>query len=140
MSANEKQVDGDHYQKYGNMQHWDIVTAYNLDYFQAQILRYILRWKDKDGPVDLEKAKHMLEKYIEVVAEFPEQYTQQQQDNRAKGCGKLINEEGTKCGDVLVCQECFTAHTGIDPDDAELEGTVEMEGEATPHYLDQDRR
>jgi len=48
------------------MQHWDIVVAHDLDYFQAQILRYTMRWKKKNGLVDLQKAKHMLEKYIEV--------------------------------------------------------------------------
>ena len=65
-SANDKQVGGKHYAN-DIMQHWDIVVAHNLDYFQAQILRYTMRWNKKDGVQDLRKAQHFLEKYIEVV-------------------------------------------------------------------------
>lgn len=65
MSANEKQVGGNHYQK-AAVQHWDIVHMHGLDYFQGQITKYVMRWKDKNGVQDLEKAKHFLEKYIEL--------------------------------------------------------------------------
>ncbi len=64
MSANEKQVAGNHYRS--SIQHWDYVVANDLDYFQAQITKYVTRWKKKNGLVDLEKAKHFLEKYIEL--------------------------------------------------------------------------
>lgn len=65
-TANERQIGGDHYRKHGKLQHWDVVAHFGLDYFQAQILRYVMRWKDKDGIQDLEKAKHYLDKYIEL--------------------------------------------------------------------------
>ena len=65
MSANDRQVGGDHY-KGTKVQHWDFVHMHNMDYFQAMIFRYILRWKDKDGLKDLHKAQHFLEKYIEL--------------------------------------------------------------------------
>lgn len=64
MSANEKQVGGDHYKS--TIQHWDYVIANDLDYFQAQITKYVARWRKKGGLPDLEKAKHFLEKYIET--------------------------------------------------------------------------
>lgn len=64
--ANKTQVGGDHYQKYGNLQHWDIVHHFDLDYFQGQITKYIMRWKDKNGLQDLKKAQHFLQKYIEL--------------------------------------------------------------------------
>ena len=54
MSANSRQVAGKHYE--GLTQHWDFVVANNLDYFQAQITRYITRCKKKNGKEDLEKA------------------------------------------------------------------------------------
>ena len=67
MKANDRQVSGNHYRKNGSdIQHWDFVAAQNLDYFQGQITKYVTRWKDKNGIADLEKAKHFLEKYIEV--------------------------------------------------------------------------
>ena len=66
MSANDHMVGGDHYQKQ-KIQHWDFVAANNLDYFQGQITKYVARWKDKNGLQDLEKAKHFLEKYTELI-------------------------------------------------------------------------
>lgn len=63
MSANEKQVGGNHYAS--GIQHWDYVIANELDYFQAQVTKYVTRWKKKNGIQDLEKAMHFLEKYIE---------------------------------------------------------------------------
>ena len=65
MSANEKQVAGQHYR--ATIQHWDYVVANDLDYFQGQITKYVTRWKKKNGLTDLLKAQHFLEKYIEVA-------------------------------------------------------------------------
>jgi len=64
MKANEKQVGGQHYNS--PIQHWDYVVANDLDYFQAQITKYITRWKKKNGMSDLLKAEHFLQKYIEL--------------------------------------------------------------------------
>lgn len=65
-TSNDQQVGGDHYHK-GDIQPWDFVVASNLDFFQGNILKYITRWKHKAGLTDLEKAKHYLEKYMEVA-------------------------------------------------------------------------
>lgn len=65
MGANEYQVGGEHYKK-GKIQHWDYAASNNFDYFQGQVTKYVSRWKDKNGIQDLEKAKHFLEKYIEL--------------------------------------------------------------------------
>lgn len=68
MSANEansRQVGGTHY-KVGGEEHWDRVARLKLDYFQAQITKYVERWRDKGGVQDLEKARHFLDKYIEL--------------------------------------------------------------------------
>jgi hypothetical protein len=66
MAANERQIGGDHY-KTGPIQHWDIVAQHELDYFQGQITKYVMRWKLKGGIQDLEKAQHFLEKYVELA-------------------------------------------------------------------------
>jgi len=65
MKANDMQVAGTHYSS-ADLQHWDIVNMYNLDYFQGQITKYIMRWKLKNGVEDLRKARHFLDKYIEL--------------------------------------------------------------------------
>lgn len=66
MSANEKQVSGDHYKKYGNIQPWDVVVAWNLGYLEGTALKYIARWQDKGGVNDIKKAIHFLEKLVET--------------------------------------------------------------------------
>lgn len=65
-NANEKQVAGDHYKKYGELQPWDVITAWNLGYLDGTALKYIARWRDKGGIDDIRKAIHFLEKFIEV--------------------------------------------------------------------------
>lgn len=65
MSANDRQIGGQHYQV-APIQHWDIVVMHKLDYFQGQIIKYVMRWNAKGGIQDLRKAQHFLEKYIEL--------------------------------------------------------------------------
>lgn len=66
---NERQVGGTHYRTEHGMQHWDVVAKFDLDYFQGQITRYLFRWRKKNGIEDLEKARHFLDKYIELAKE-----------------------------------------------------------------------
>jgi hypothetical protein len=68
MPANDKQIGGEHYKMPGHEEHWD--RAWRLDYdpFQYIITKWVERWREKGGIQDLEKAKHALEKYIELVA------------------------------------------------------------------------
>jgi hypothetical protein len=65
MAANDRQIGGSHYKTDG-LEHWDMVVHFKLDYFQGQITKYVMRWRDKGGIADLEKAQHFLEKYKEV--------------------------------------------------------------------------
>jgi hypothetical protein len=64
VSANDKQVDGEHYQK--AIQPWDYITLNRLGYLEGNIIKYVTRYKEKNGMRDLEKAKHYLDKLIEV--------------------------------------------------------------------------
>ena len=65
MSANDKQVAGDHYS--AKIQHWDFVVANDLNYFEGQITKYVTRCRKKGQCLqDLKKAQHFLEKYIEL--------------------------------------------------------------------------
>lgn len=65
MPANDTQVGGGHYKSKG-VEPWDVVALNDLDPFQADILYYVMRWKEKGGIEDLEKASHWLAKYIEI--------------------------------------------------------------------------
>lgn len=69
--ANDTQVGGTHYNQKDKPQHWDLVQMYGWDYFQGQITKYLMRWKTKhntpEGRLeDLKKARHFLDKYIEL--------------------------------------------------------------------------
>ena len=68
MSANERQVDGDHYA--GKFQHWDFVRLVGLDYMEAQVARYVGRHHKKHGEIDLHKADHFLQKMEERRAQM----------------------------------------------------------------------
>ena len=65
-TADDLQVGGTHYKKYGDLQPWDVIVAWNLGYLDGTALKYIARWRDKGGIDDIRKAIHFLEKFIEV--------------------------------------------------------------------------
>lgn len=65
-TANERQIGGEHYKKYGNLQPWDLWWIWKLNPFQAAIIKHVLRYRDKLGIQDLEKAQHYLQKLIEL--------------------------------------------------------------------------
>jgi hypothetical protein len=44
----------------------------NLNFFQANIVKYILRWDAKNGMEDLQKAKRYLNMFIKFVAKDPD--------------------------------------------------------------------
>ena len=67
MSANSKQIAGNHYKSTG-MQHWDYADENNVPYLESACTKYVLRWQDKNGLQDLHKALHYLEKRIENLA------------------------------------------------------------------------
>ncbi len=58
-----KQVGGDHYKKHKKMQPWEIIDAYQLNYYEGNALKYLLR-KKGDRVEDLEKLIHYIEKEI----------------------------------------------------------------------------
>lgn len=66
-SINQRQVGGSHYQKLDPAP-WDVITAWNLGYLEGTALKYIARWRDKNGIEDLNKAIHFLQKAVEVYA------------------------------------------------------------------------
>jgi hypothetical protein len=65
MSADEKQVGGDHY-KAKSIQPWEVIERNNMGFFDGNALKYIMRYKEKGGVEDLKKAIHYIEKLIEM--------------------------------------------------------------------------
>lgn len=65
MSANDTQVGGQHYKQQA-IQPWDYIAANSLGYFEGNVVKYVSRWRDKGGVDDLRKARHYLDKLIEL--------------------------------------------------------------------------
>lgn len=66
MSANDIQHGGNHYKQFKGMEPWDVITGWDLGYLDGTALKYIARWKHKNGVEDLKKAIHFLQKAVEV--------------------------------------------------------------------------
>ena len=61
----DKQVGGSHYKKY-KIQPVEYAMANDLNYCQANAIKYITRYRDKGGIEDLNKAIHNIEILIEL--------------------------------------------------------------------------
>jgi hypothetical protein len=71
MSANELQVGGDHY-KSKKVQPWDAMESWMSPeqfegFLRGNVIKYIARYKDKDGLRDVQKARHYLDKLLECL-------------------------------------------------------------------------
>ena len=68
LPARASQVGGHHY-KDKAMQPWDIIDAWELNFYAGNVVKYILRYRHKDGLKDLQKARHYIDKLIEDYAD-----------------------------------------------------------------------
>ena len=64
MSELDKQVAGSHYQNYA-IQPLEFITKNKLSYIQGNIIKYVVRFSQKNGTEDLDKAIH----YINILKE-----------------------------------------------------------------------
>lgn len=63
--ANAIQHGGTHY-KGKSIEPWDYIAANGIGFFEGNAIKYLSRWRDKGGVEDLKKAKHYIEKLIEL--------------------------------------------------------------------------
>ena len=94
VTANERQVGGQHY-GLQPIQHWDVVMLFGLDYFQGNITKYVMRWREKGGVQDLEKAQHYLQKYIEIQKAIKEGRNEYARQIFAKSLLALLEDDDT---------------------------------------------
>ena len=62
----EKQIGGSHYKKYV-ISPWTFIRKNLLNPFQANVIRYVVRYEDKNGIEDLQKIIHYCEMEIELI-------------------------------------------------------------------------
>lgn len=62
--ALNKQIGGDHYKKY-KIQPMEFMHVNQIPPVEANICKYVLRHKDKNGKEDLLKARHLIDFLLE---------------------------------------------------------------------------
>jgi hypothetical protein len=65
MSAKDIQVGGGHYKKY-KIQPTEFIHKNNIPFIEGNIVKYVIRHRDKNGIQDLLKAKHYIDLLIEL--------------------------------------------------------------------------
>jgi len=64
-NALDKQVAGNHYKDLP-IQPVEYIHANAMGYLEGNVVKYVSRWRKKNGIADLEKAKHYIELLIEL--------------------------------------------------------------------------
>lgn len=65
MSKFQEQVGGTHYADYA-IQPLEFCVLNNIPFLEGNVIKYICRWRKKNGVEDLQKAKHYIEMLIEL--------------------------------------------------------------------------
>jgi len=65
VTPNDVQFGGTHY-KEQDIQPWDAIHAWGLGFFSGNVVKYVARHNQKGGVDDLRKARHYLDKLIEL--------------------------------------------------------------------------
>jgi len=60
MKSSKKQIGGNHYLKY-TIPPVEFIIKNNIGFVEGNVIKYILRFKEKGGVQDLLKAKHYIE-------------------------------------------------------------------------------
>lgn len=71
-SALDAQAGGDHYKKLGDYQPWQVMNKWLTPeelkgFVKGTVIAYLAREDDKGGRLDIEKAKHTMEIYLELT-------------------------------------------------------------------------
>lgn len=68
MTSLETQIGGDHYKEL-SIQPIEYILANKLGFCEGNVVKYITRYKSKNGLEDLKKAKHYIDMLIENYSE-----------------------------------------------------------------------
>ena len=64
-AADTTQIGGDHYKGY-KIQPVEFIHANEIPFLEANVIKYVMRHKDKNGLEDLQKAKHYIDLLIQL--------------------------------------------------------------------------
>jgi Zn finger protein HypA/HybF involved in hydrogenase expression len=95
---------------FSDLQPWDVIDAWGVDYYLGNVLKYICRAgrKSPDRLVDLNKALHYLQKEVELAEKV-----------LAESCAFSRTQESDEMGALIKCPLCGSPNLKYD-DDSEL--------------------
>ena len=64
MNATDTQIGGTHY-KQMKIQPIEFILSNKIGFIEGNVIKYVSRWRDKNGIEDLKKARHYLDLLIE---------------------------------------------------------------------------
>ena len=136
MTANNRQIGGEHYRS--AMQHWDLVYAADLNYYEGNATKYLARHRKKNGRQDLEKAIHYIDKLIEIeeqrgtiercVYRFQRRIRRWLYWNEVE---RFVVENGLDYVEAQAIRRVFNWHTAADLQRA----ATFIEQDLTKHYV-----
>jgi hypothetical protein len=118
MSALNEQPGGTHY-KSKAIQPIQYIHANGIGYCEGNVIKYVSRWRDKNGLQDLLKARHYIDLLIELEglekAEFGQQNTidYRSKDERMAEIGRKLAEGVRRVAGGAVCTDPRTV-AGVD--------------------------
>jgi hypothetical protein len=68
LRANDRQEGGAHYKQF-RYETWDVILDWGLGYLDGNAVKYLSRWRHKNGIEDLKKARHYIDKLLETEME-----------------------------------------------------------------------
>lgn len=59
----------DYYDGKNGMQPYDVIDAFGLDFYEGNVVKYLVRWRKKGGVEDLRKARTYIDEVIKRAEE-----------------------------------------------------------------------
>lgn len=72
MKATDIQEGGNHYKEFA-IQPTEFIHKNKIPFIEGNVIKYVCRWRKKNGLQDLQKAKH----YIDLLIQFENETTQE---------------------------------------------------------------
>ena len=89
-NALDTQIGGSHYKKM-KIQPIEYILANDIGFVEGAVIKYVSRWKSKNGVEDLKKARHLLDILIESKGDVKAQSKDSGLTWIEKKFGKAIN-------------------------------------------------
>lgn len=115
LSSFDRQVGGSHYAGYA-IQPLEFCVKNNIPFLEGNVIKYICRWRKKNGIQDLEKAKHYIEMLIELEKANVANTNKQMEDLRNYNSTAGFVPRGLRIGRYPPTPERIEDVQFLDPD------------------------